>query len=49
MTATKKEDEGKIDFWKKCKQSSLGSALHIGGIWRAAQTLFYLVFCVGEQ
>ena len=39
MTTIKKEDEGKIDFWQKFKQSSLGSALHIDGIRRAAETL----------
>jgi len=49
MTTTKKEDEGKIDFWKTFKQSSMGSALHIGGIRTAAETLFYLAFYIVEQ
>jgi len=49
MTTIKKEDEGKIDFWKKFKQSLLGSALYIDGIRRAAEPLFYLAFYTGEQ
>jgi len=49
MTTTEKEDEGKIDFWKKFKQSSMSSALHIGGIRREAETLFYLAFYMCEQ
>jgi len=49
MTTIKKEDEGKIDFWKQFKQSSLGSALHIDGIRRTAEPLFYLAFYIGEQ
>jgi len=49
MTTTEKEDEDKTDFWKKFKQSSLGSALHIGGIRRAVETLFYLALYMGEE
>jgi hypothetical protein len=49
MTTIKKQEEGKIDYRKKFKQPSLGPALYIDGIQKAAEVLFYLEICVDKQ